>query len=415
MAAIIDYRGKSPSKTTSGIPLVTAKIIKSGRIEQPDEFIAEGDFDVWMQRGLPQRGDVVMTTEAPLGEVGQLDGTKVALAQRVITLRGKAELLDNTFLKYLLQSEPVQADLRARATGTTVLGIRQSELRRVTLTLPPLPEQKAIARILGGLDDKIELNRKMNSTLAEMARVLFRSWFIEFDPVHAKAAGHKPSGMSEGTAALFPASFEKSKLGNVPAGWKVGSILQQADLLSGGTPKTSIAEYWDGDILWASAKDVSQCDEQLLITTERRITKRGLEGSSTKMIPAFATVVVARGATTGRLVMLGEKMAMNQTCYGLCSKIGSPFSLYCQAQDFIQRMVHAAHGSVFDTITTRTFETTDVLLPPHDVLGSFDRAVTPLFEGIRNNLYQSRTLTSMRDALLPGLLSGEIPVSAVQD
>ena len=112
---------------------------------------------------------VVMTTEAPLNEVAQLDGQKIALAQRVIALRGRPNLLDTTFLKFLLQSSEVQEELRSRGTGTTVVGIRQSELRKVTLTLPPLAEQKAIAVVLGALDDKIELNRRMNATLEAMA------------------------------------------------------------------------------------------------------------------------------------------------------------------------------------------------------------------------------------------------------
>ena len=165
MHAIIDYRGKSPRKTSFGIPLITARVVKDGRIMQPDEFIAAEDYDRWMSRGLPKAGDVLITTEAPLGEVAQLDGRKVALAQRLITLRGKADVLDNTFLKFLLQSQSIQDALKARSTGTTVSGIRQSELRKVQLPVPPIEEQRAIAHILGTLDDKIELNRKMNETL----------------------------------------------------------------------------------------------------------------------------------------------------------------------------------------------------------------------------------------------------------
>src|SRR5690606_12974660 len=137
MSAIIDYRGKSPCKKSFGIPLVTAKIVKDGRILPPDEFLAPEGFDVWMRRGMPECGDVVMTTEAPLGEIAQLDGRKVALAQRLITLRGKPAVLNNTYLKFLMQSDFVQEQLQARATGTTVLGIRQSELRKVQLALPP--------------------------------------------------------------------------------------------------------------------------------------------------------------------------------------------------------------------------------------------------------------------------------------
>ena len=195
MAAIIDYRGKTPQKTLSGIPLITAKVVKAGRIQSPDEFIAADDYDSWMRRGIPEAGDVVVTTEAPLGEVAQLGPERVALAQRLITLRGRPGLLDNTFLKFLMQSADVQDQLRARATETTVLGIKQSELRRVLLSLPPLPEQRAIAHILGTLDDKIELNRRMNETLEAMARALFKSWFVDFDPVRAKAVAALPAAM----------------------------------------------------------------------------------------------------------------------------------------------------------------------------------------------------------------------------
>ncbi|MCM0588727.1 MAG: restriction endonuclease subunit S [Gloeotrichia echinulata CP02] len=166
MAEIIDYRGKTPKKTTSGIPLITAKIVKNGRINQPEEYIALEDYHSWMRRGFPESGDVVMTTEAPLGEIAQLDGRKVALAQRLITLRGKPGILDNTYLKFLMQSSFVQDQLHARATGTTVFGIRQSELREVLLAIPPFPEQKAIASVLRNLEDKIGANEKESLMLA---------------------------------------------------------------------------------------------------------------------------------------------------------------------------------------------------------------------------------------------------------
>ena len=123
-------------------------------------------------------------------------------------------------------------------------------------------------------------------------------------------------------------------------------------------PFADIPAYWNGDVPWASAKDVSQCGEAFLVSTERTITKKGVEESSTKIIPANATVVVARGATTGRLTMFGHSMAMNQTCYGLRSKVGAPFALYCNVRYFIERLVQGGHGSIFDTITTSTFEAT---------------------------------------------------------
>jgi type I restriction enzyme S subunit len=205
---------------SSGVPLITAKVVKGGRIESPDEFIAEEDYADWMRRGLPQRGDVLVTTEAPLGEVAQLGGERVALAQRLICLRGKLGFLDNNFLKFLMQSEPVQAQLHSRASGTTVLGIKQSELRKIVLTFPAIDEQRAIAHILGTLDNKIELNRQMNETLEAMARALFKSWFVDFDPVRAKAEGRDP-GLPKPLADLFPARLVDSELGEIPEGWEV--------------------------------------------------------------------------------------------------------------------------------------------------------------------------------------------------
>src|SRR6266568_2057905 len=155
MEAIIDYRGHTPQKSTGGIPLITAKIVKDGRfLDSNLEYIAHDYYDVWMQRGLPKQGDVVMTTEAPLGEIAQLDERKVALGQRIITFRGKSDLLDNSYLKFLMLSDFIQHQLHARATGTTVQGIRQSEVRKILLLLTPLPEQRAIAHILGSLYDK---------------------------------------------------------------------------------------------------------------------------------------------------------------------------------------------------------------------------------------------------------------------
>ena len=224
MDSIIDYRGKTPKKTSFGIPLITAKIVKDGRINDIQEYIASQDYDSWMCRGMPQVGDILMTTEAPLGEIAQLDKKKVALAQRLITLRGKKNFLDNNYLKFLMLSDFIQSQLYSRATGTSVVGIKQSELRKIELIIPPLSEQKAIAHILGTLDDKIELNQRMNKTLEAIARAIFKSWFIDFDPVRAKMEGRQPEGMSKEVADLFCDSFVESQLGMIPKGWKVGTV-----------------------------------------------------------------------------------------------------------------------------------------------------------------------------------------------
>ena len=239
MDAILDYRGKTPRKSPFGIPLITAKVVKDGRIREPNEYIPVEDYDTWMRRGLPQRGDVVVTTEAPAGEVGQLDGSKVALAQRIITLRGRQDLLDNNFLKYLMQSPFVQHQIHALGTGTTVTGFRSREFRSLRLPTPPLSEQRAIARILGVLDDTIELCRRINYTLERIARALFKSWFVDFDPVVAKSESRKPVGMTDGVAVLFPSRLRESELGALPDAWTCSNVGMEFDIRMGQSPPGS--------------------------------------------------------------------------------------------------------------------------------------------------------------------------------
>ena len=274
-------------------------------------------------------------------------------------------------------------------------------------------EQRAIAHILGTLDDKIELNRQMNETLEAMARALFKSWFVDFDPVRAKAEGRDP-GLPQPLADLFPAHLVDSELGEIPEGWEVGPILRQARLMSGGTPKTDRTEYWDGPLAWASAKDVSQSNGLFLLETERKITERGVAESATQIIPAFCSVVVARGATTGRMVVFGQDMAMNQTCYALATTTGTPFALYCRFREEVQALVHAAHGSVFDTITTKTFESSRVVLPPPIALKAFEERAAPVFLRVLKSSIECHALAALRDALLPKLISGELGVKDAQ-
>jgi type I restriction enzyme S subunit len=273
--------------------------------------------------------------------------------------------------------------------------------------VPPLPEQRAIAATLGALDDKIELNRKMNATLEAMARALFRDWFVDFGPTRARMAGSAPY-LSPDLWALFPDRLDDE---GKPEGWEEKGLLDLATLISGGTPKTDKAEYWNGDIPWASAKDVSQCKDAFLIETERSISESGLKNSATKIIPKYATAVVARGATTGRSCMFGSDIAMNQTCYALTSRSDHPFWLNCAFRELVDRLVNAAHGSVFDTITTRTIEAVSLVQDSMELRNPFEHMVTPLFQRLLANVIESRTLAQTRDLLLPRLMSGDLRVA----
>jgi type I restriction enzyme S subunit len=405
MSAIIDYRGKTPRKTITGIPLVTAKIVKGGRIEEPDEFVDPSEYDEWMRRGLPRPGDVLFTTEAPLGEVAQLDGRKVALAQRLICLRGKPDLLDNTFLKFLMQSAFVQEQLKARATGTTVLGIRQSELRRVQLLLPSLREQRAIAAILGALDNKIELNRRMNETLEETARALFKSWFVDFDPVHANRVGRPPVCMDAATASLFPSALA----GSIPTGWTARSLYDSALFINGaayrdfhfcsskeGLPIIKIAELKNGITAQTKFTNTELADKYRL---KNRDILFSWSGNPDTSIDAF---VWHRGPAW-----------LNQHIFRVTPHEGEwtfAYLLLKHLKPVFAEIARNKQTTGLGHVTAQDMKRLTVVAPPRAVLEAFERLAGPIVERWYQNLLESDLLASLRDLLLPKLLSGELRV-----
>lgn len=381
------------------------------------EFVyVSNEKAVELSQNLARAKDLVFTQRGTLGQVAIVpdrmhDCYVVSQSQMKITVDPRKADVD--FLYYLFSSPDQLQYIRNSAIQTGVPHTNLGILKKTPVRIPPLSVQKQVASILTAFDDRIALLRETNATLEAIAQALFKSWFVDFDSVRAKQEGRVPEGMDEATAALFPDSFDESQIGPVPRGWQVGPILDTARLISGGTPKTNRADYWEGSIAWASARDVSQCDGSLLVRTDRTITQLGLEESSTRMIPAMASVVVARGATTGRMVMFGEAMAMNQTCYALESKVAAPIFLYCQLRREIPTLVSAAHGSVFDTITTSTFSRSKVLCPPQPILRHFENIVHPLFQKILIGTSSIETLVGLRDSLLPRLMSGQIHISDI--
>ena len=367
--------------------------------------LQRGDI-LFARRGAQAAGHVGFVGEA---ESGFLCGTGAIR----LRLKDPVGPIDPAFLSHVLADPASVAWFKFHAIGATMPNLNESIIRSFPLHLPPLSEQRAIAHILGTLDDKIELNRRMNSTLEAMARALFKSWFVDFDPVRAKAEG-RDTGLPAEIAGLFPDGFEESAVGMVPVGWRVGSILECADLLSGGTPSTSISEYWDGDIPWVSAKDVSAAHGLFVMDTERKITDAGVKNSSTKLLPKNTTIVTARG-TVGSYCLLGREMAMNQTNYGLKAKPGvGDFFVFFSLVSLVTLLKKQAYGTIFDTVTTKTFQSAAVVHPSRPLLLYFEQRVTPLMDRILLNLEESRTLAALRDALLPKLISGEVRVGKAE-
>lgn len=401
---IVDCPHFTPEWTSTGFIVIRNQNIRDGKLDLADpSFTTREDFDRRIRRAKPQAGDIIFTREAPMGEVCMIpENLECCIGQRQVLLRPKKQI-NGRYLFFALRSEYVRHQIFwNEGTGSTVSNVRIPILE--ALKIPRMGDaEPGIAYVLGALDDKIALNEGMNETLQSMARAFFRDWFVDFGPVRSKLQGHSQY-LADELWERFPDQLDGE---GKPAGWKRNPFLKEAKLISGGTPKTEIAEYWNGDIPWASAKDVSQCAEPFLLNTERNISVAGLEKSATKMIPRLSTVVVARGATTGRYCMFGRDIAMNQTCYALHSE-ERPFWLNLTFSHLVGDLVHDAHGSVFDTITTRTFENASALIGDEPLMASFEETVAPLFLQILSNVEETTTLVQLRDLLLPGLISGEL-------
>ncbi len=313
------------------------------------------------------------------------------------------------FIDFCLRNPVLRAYANSLVAQSAQPNLNLAEIKGLPINLPSLLEQKAIAHILGTLDDKIELNRKTNETLEAMAKALFKSWFVDFDPVRAKTEGC-PTGLPDEISDLFPDSFEDSELGDIPSGWECCSFTQLVEVISGGTPKTSIDEYWNGSVNWFSVVDAPSRSDCWVIQTEKSITQQGLNNCSSKLLPTGTTIISARG-TVGKVCLTGQDMAMNQSCYGLRSKAenGEYFCFYL-TKSLVEILEARAHGSVFSTITRDTLDGVSTSSPPLEVIQSFNGIAGALLGKIKNNLEDNRILGNQRDALLPKLISGEIRI-----
>lgn len=383
---LIDYRGKTPKKTLSGVPLVTAKIVKNGTINGYTEYIAEEDYDKWMVRGFPKVGDVILTTEAPLGEVALLKEEKVALAQRIVCLRGKDNVLDNTYLKYYLQSGKGQKSLSARESGTTVTGIKQAELRRVDIEYPAYDDQRRIASILSSLDRKIELNNKINADLEEMAQAIFKNWFVDFEP-------------------FKDGKFVDSELGMIPEGWKVGRL-------------TEIASYMNG---LAMQKFPPENNEDSLPVLKIKELGQGFCGTDSDRCSCNikdeckihnGDVIFSWSGTLLVDVWCGGDCGLNQHLFKVTSKDYPKWFYYYWTKHHLQEFIHIAKDKAVTMghIKRGHLEEAMVAIPDNDSMEKAHELFEPILSKMISLRLESSRLSLLRDTLLPRLMSGELEV-----
>ncbi|MPM39728.1 hypothetical protein SDC9_86362 [bioreactor metagenome] len=299
LADYVDYRGKTPKKVESGVLLVTAKNIKQGYLDYSasQEFIEESAFDDVMRRGKVELNDVLITTEAPLGNVASVDRTDIALAQRVIKYRGKTGLLDNLFLKQKFLSESFQEILKSKATGGTVQGIKGSVLHQIPLIVPSKEEQTKIATFLSAVDEKIsQLSQKLH-LLSQYKQGMMQKLFSQ--QIRFKADDGSEFG-----------EWEKTTLGLT------------GKFIGGGTPSKEVTEFWQGSIPWISSSDL--VDESIFnINITRYISTEALNQSATKLIPANSILIVSR-VGVGKVAVTNRDICTSQDFTSLVLNNGNP-------------------------------------------------------------------------------------------
>ena len=372
----------------------------TGVMDHVDDFLFEG-----LHLLVAEDGSVETTLGKPFLQL--VDG-RFWVNNHAHVLKGATDE-DTRFLYYALSTVAI----RPYISGSVQAKLSQGNLNKIPVPYPADEDDRhAIAHILGTLDDKIELNRRMNETLEAMARALFKSWFVDFDPVRAKTEG-RDLGLPQSIADLFPDSFDEAEPGAIPRGWHHGSVGDLCTAIySGGTPSTQEPDYWDGALPWLSSGETRM---KFITDTEKRITPAAVEHSSTRLAPPMSTVIASagQGNTRGQTSLLAIDSYVNQSVVVLVAdpNASSPYHLFFDLERRYQEFRRVSDGhSSRGSLTTKLLAGLPSVLPAASVVSVFDSIARPSVGRAVANLRESAALASLRDALLPRLLSGELRV-----
>lgn len=319
----------------------------------------------------------------------------------------KTDQLNPLFLRYHTQTAPWANAVALSGEGSVRERIYYRKLANYTMALPSIEYQDKAVATLEALDDKIEVNRKMNATLEAMARALFRDWFVTFGPTRAKMEGRAPY-LSPDLWSLFPDRLDDE---GKPGGWEVSSIGEEVRVVGGSTPSTKEPDLWDGGINWATPKDLSTLAAPVLLETSRTISAAGLAKISSGQLPVGSLLLSSR-APIGYLAIAEVPVAINQGFIGMiCDKRVSNVFVWLWTRENMDAILAKANGSTFQEISKGNFRPLPVVVPSDPVLRAFDAIAKPLYDRIAKNERESRTLAQTRDLLLPRLMSGEVRVA----
>ena len=379
LEAIIDYRGKTPQKSESGIPTLSAKTVKNNYIDYDNcYYISQEEYDRFMVRGFPKKGDILLTTEAPLGMVAKLDRDDIAIAQRLLTLRGKENILDNDYLLYFLQSTVGQHLLKSHETGTTVTGIKQAVFRKLEISIPDIDNQRKISTILSSLDSRITLNTAINENLEQQAQALFKAWFVDFEPFGGVMPGDWRTGF---LSEICGYSKDKVNIEDLTLDTYYSTENMQPNR-QGAVQATTLP----------TIKQTTACKKgDVLISNIRPYFK--------KIIYCFSDC----GCSTDVLCFVPNKSEYSAFLYCV---------LY--SDKFFDYMVAGSKGTKMPRGDKQQIMMYPICIPSVEHIEKFSKAVAPMLETVYTNRLEANNLATLRDTLLPKLMNGEIDVSKVR-
>jgi type I restriction enzyme S subunit len=457
ISEVFDGPHATPKKIDKGPYFLSISSLKAGKLDlEKSARISEEQFVKWTKRVTPVEGDLLFSYETRLGEAALMpSGIKACLGRRMGLLRIDKSKVDPRYLLFAYLGPAFQQEIRTRTNyGATVERIALKELPDFPIQLPPLPEQKAIAHILGSLDDKIELNRRMNTTLEGMAQALFKSWFVDFDPVidNALAAGnpipdeladraclrasHRQAEVrrsalranAEGRMlnaeredssthhsslsthhSLFPAAFQETEsMGWIPEGWESATLGDYLEIKRGGSPRPIHDFLRPEGLPWVKIADATASPSRFLFATKEFIKPEGLKKT---VLMKKGALILSNSATPGLPMFLELDACIHDGWLHFPKKkhFGNLY-LYQLFLVIREELVAQGNGSVFTNLKTDILRAQRIVVPPAALLQIFEDWMKPNFEKIRTVNVGARSLSELRDTLLPKLISGELSI-----
>lgn len=387
---------KDPSNYDGEISWITPKDLSN----YPNRFISRGDRTI-TQKGfegcsckmLP-KGSILFSSRAPIGYVAIAE-KEMCTNQGFKSIIPNTSIVNNMFLYYLFVNN--KKYIESLGSGTTFKEVSGSVMKNILFNIPSLRAQEQIALFLSSLDDKIELNRRINDNLEQQAQALYKSWFVDFEP-------------------FKDGNFVESELGMIPEGWKVVRLEEICDIVAGGTPSKTHPDYYcENGIAWITPKDLSISNEKFTSHGETDITKLGYSKSSAKLMPEGSVLFSSR-APIGYISIATNDICTNQGFKSLVPKSAGTCFLYCYLKEETTSIENQATGSTFKEVSGSLMKNQLVIFPENStIMQKFEQSVIALFKFQKNNEAENRNLMKYRDSLLPRLMSGELTINEMNN